>query len=89
MLVSTLDLCIYNNMHLYNSTNLVCECRAEKCEREKGTHVYNKHSEFSHEFLPLQDMDRKMDKDRRTHSQYLMAVPLCPYEWLPASLTYK
>lgn len=42
---------------------------ADKLEREKGNHIYNKHSEFSHEFAPLQDIDRKQDKDLRAESE--------------------
>ena len=36
--------------------------KVQNLEREKSTHVYSKHSEFTRDFSPLQEMDNKMSQ---------------------------
>ena len=39
--------------------------RIQNLEREKGTHIYNKRSDFRQEFAPLEEMDQKSNTDRK------------------------
>lgn len=52
--------------------------KVQNYEKEKSTHIYNKHGEFHKDFTVLQDMDIKFSQDRRTEKsklqQQLMAI---------------
>lgn len=41
-------------------------CREQNLEKEKCTHVYNRHGEFHVEFAALQELDAKSKAERNT-----------------------
>ena len=53
--------------------NLFCFVlfRIQNIEREKTTHIYNKHGEFHDFFTQFQEIETKGMKDRQTESKYM------------------